>query len=310
MIIETFNLTKLYDGKSGCQDICLSVSEGQVFGFLGPNGAGKSTLVKTLLGMLKPTSGEARLLGQPLGDVSVRQKIGFLPEMFRFQEWLTAQQLLEFHAAMSRMDRRETQYHCARVLELVNLKGREHERIKAYSKGMQQRLGLANALLSNPDLVFLDEPTSALDPIGRVEVRDIIKTLKAQRKTVFLNSHLLSEIELTCDEVAFIKNGCMIASGPLHEFLTGRHVIALRYQGGGQAVRDQISLLSRDVKFEEGYVTAVVDSDDTVPLLAAAVVENGGRLYEIGKRSYSLEDVFIAMMGGGSDVDHSPHDLS
>jgi len=205
MVIETFNLTKLYGNKFGCQDICLSVSEGQVFGFLGPNGAGKSTLVKMLMGLITPTSGEARLLGKPLGDLEARKRIGFLPENFRYQEWLTGYELLSFHADLYKLPPGVKAARIKEVLAMVGLTGREGHRIRTYSRGMQQRIGLASALLPDPDLLFLDEPTSALDPLGRKEVRGIIRRLKSLGKTVFLNSHLLSEVEMICDRVRMLS---------------------------------------------------------------------------------------------------------
>ncbi|MGI6549494.1 MAG: ABC transporter ATP-binding protein [Syntrophomonadales bacterium] len=296
MIIETFNLTKLYAGKPGCRDICLSVSEGQVFGFLGPNGAGKSTVVKTLLGLLKPTGGQAFIFGRPLGDNQVRRKIGFLPENFRFQEWLSGQELLEFHGAMYGMETRYLKERISAVLEMVKLQGREKGRIQSYSKGMQQRLGIASALLPDPALIFLDEPTSALDPIGRKEVRDIIKDLRSESKTVFLNSHLLSEVEMTCDHVAFIKEGIILDQGRLTNFTGGKRQVSLRYEGSPR-ILELIRENSQEVSIDNDRVLTTVSSEDMIPVLAAIVVQNGGNLYEITTSSYSLEDVFINIMG-------------
>jgi len=296
MIIETVNLTKLYNGRPGCQDICLSVAEGQVFGFLGPNGAGKSTVVKTLLGLISPTSGQAWVMGKPVGHREARQKIGFLPENFRFQEWLSGRELLEFHAALYGLGVRERRPRIDYVLELVNLRGREEERIKGYSKGMQQRIGLASALLADPTLVFLDEPTSALDPLGRKEVRDIIKNLNSEGKTVFLNSHLLSEVEMTCNEVAFIKKGRIVDSGPISEFLTGSLRVTLRFEGGAQ-IMEALSQIAEEIIPVLGKVQATIKSEAQIPLLAAAVIENGGCLYELSPETVSLEDIFMEMMG-------------
>ena len=296
MIIETVNLTKLYNGRPGCQDICLSVAEGQVFGFLGPNGAGKSTVVKTLLGLISPTSGQAWVMGKPVGHREARQKIGFLPENFRFQEWLSGRELLEFHAALYGLGVRERRPRIDYVLELVNLRGREEERIKGYSKGMQQRIGLASALLADPTLVFLDEPTSALDPLGRKEVRDIIKNLNSEGKTVFLNSHLLSEVEMTCNEVAFIKKGRIVDSGPISEFLTGSLRVTLRFEGGAQ-IMEALSQIAEEIISVLGKVQATIKSEAQIPLLAAAVIENGGCLYELSPETVSLEDIFMEMMG-------------
>lgn len=296
MIIETFNLTKLYAGRPGCRDICLSVSEGQVFGFLGPNGAGKSTVVKTLLGLLKPTDGQALVLGRPLGDHQARRKIGFLPENFRFQEWLSGQELLEFHGAMYKMERRYLKERIPAVLEMVNLRGREKERIQSYSKGMQQRLGIASALLPDPELVFLDEPTSALDPLGRKEVRDIIKNLCSESKTVFLNSHLLSEVEMTCDHVAFIKKGTILDQGKLSNFTAGKRVVNICFEGSPR-ILELIRQVSQEVIAEGERLQVTITSADMIPNLADIVVENGGRLFELTTASFSLEDVFINIMG-------------
>ncbi|MGE5396919.1 MAG: ABC transporter ATP-binding protein [Chitinophagales bacterium] len=295
MIIETVDLTKLYNGRPGCKDICLSVSEGQVFGFLGPNGAGKSTVIKTLLGLLKPTSGQAMVLGKPLGDCSARKKIGFLPEAFRFQEWLSGQELLEFHSSMYKINPNLVRQRIAEVFEITGLKGREKDRIQTYSKGMQQRLGLASAMLPKPQLLFLDEPTSALDPLGRKEVRDIIHRLKEEGTTIFLNSHLLSEVEMTCDEVAFIKKGRVADSGRLEQFLSGDREVTIRYEGPPE-ILEALSKVTKELTMVESRVRARVASEEDIPLLAAAVTENGGRLYELTSQAHSLEEVFITLM--------------
>lgn len=220
MIVETSNLTKMYGKKIGCSEICLSVGEGQIFGFLGPNGAGKSTLVKILVGLLFPTSGTAKILGRPLGDLEARRKTGFLPENFRYQDWLTGEELLSFHASLYGLSAQDKKSRIPAVLEQVGLSGKERQRVGTYSKGMQQRIGLACALLPDPELVFLDEPTSALDPLGRREVRQIILDLRRRGKTVFLNSHLLSEVEMICDQVAIIHKGRIISTGVLEEMLS------------------------------------------------------------------------------------------
>ncbi|MCX7985292.1 MAG: ABC transporter ATP-binding protein, partial [Bacteroidetes bacterium] len=184
MVIETENITKYYGQKLGCKDISISVREGEIFGFLGPNGAGKSTFIKIMTGLLFATSGKAAILGKPLNDVSIRQRIGFLPENFKYGEWMTGEDLLSFHASLYKLDKRKVKERIKEVLSLVKLTGHEKYKLGTYSKGMQQRLGLAGALLPDPDLLFLDEPTSALDPIGRKEVRDIMTDLKSRGKTI------------------------------------------------------------------------------------------------------------------------------
>jgi len=205
LVIETINLSKIYENDKGCRDINIAVPKGEIYGFLGPNGAGKSTFIKTIVGLLFPTSGTARILGRPIGDIEAKKKIGYLPELFKYQEWMTGLDLLSFHSALYKLDKKAAAIKIEEVLEIVNLKGAEKSKIGTYSKGMQQRIGIASALLCDPELLFLDEPTSALDPIGRKEVRDIMVELKNRGKTVFLNSHLLSEVEMVCDSAAIIS---------------------------------------------------------------------------------------------------------
>ncbi|NHM27253.1 ABC transporter ATP-binding protein [Desulfofundulus sp. TPOSR] len=296
MIIETFNLTKLYGGRLGCRDICLSVPEGQIFGFLGPNGAGKSTLVKTLVGLIFPTSGTARLLGRPLGDLKAREKIGFLPENFRYQSWLTGYEVLSYHGSLCKLPERKKKARIEEVLAMVGLAGREGHRVGTYSKGMQQRLGLAVALVADPDLLFLDEPTSALDPLGRKEVRELILALKRQGKTVFLNSHLLSEVEMICDRVAIIKKGRIIASGTMAELNSGRIEVEARVDGFNEDIHRKLREQGFDFSFDGECLTATLRNEEEIPGLAGAIVSNGGRLYQLVPRRQSLESLFINLV--------------
>ena len=205
--IEAHGLRKVFDEKVAVANLTLSVEQGEVFGFLGPNGAGKTTAVKMLLGLIRPTSGEGFLLCAPLRNQAARSRVGFLPEHFRFHDWLTASEFLHLHADLYHMTRDLSRRRIPELLELVGLAPHADKRLRQFSKGMLQRIGLAQALLNEPKLVILDEPTSGLDPVGRRLVRDIIRDLKDRGTTVFLNSHLLSEVEITCDRVAFIKFG-------------------------------------------------------------------------------------------------------
>ena len=215
--IQTANLRKEFGTKVAVADLTLQVEPGEIFGFLGPNGAGKTTSMKMLLGLTAPTSGEATLLGQPLGDRRARARIGFLPEHFRFHEWLSAAEFLDLHGRLYDMERSARRKVIPELLELVGLADRAGTRLSAFSKGMLQRIGLAQALLNDPRLVFLDEPTSGLDPLGRRLVRNIINSLREEGTAVFLNSHLLGEIELTCDRVAFIREGKVLRVTSLAE---------------------------------------------------------------------------------------------
>ncbi|WP_297421971.1 ABC transporter ATP-binding protein [Clostridium sp.] len=226
-MIETSHLTKQFNGKGGFKDISLSIKEGEVFSFLGKNGAGKSTFIKTLLGLLKLTDGKAEVLGKPIGDVDARKKIGYLPELFQYHSWLTGYELLTFHGKLYKMSSLEIKKRIPEVLQIVGLSGHENKKIKEYSKGMQQRIGLGCAIISDPLLLFLDEPTSALDPVGRKQVRDIILNLKKQGKTIFLNTHLLSEVELISDRIAILDKGKIQKIGTIKELLHSPLLITL-----------------------------------------------------------------------------------
>src|SRR6266852_4319107 len=183
---------KVLGGKLAVRSLTLEVARGEVFGFLGPNGAGKSTSVKMLLGLVFPTSGEAEILGRPMGDVKVRSKVGFLPEHFRFYDWLTPAELLKLHGRLYGVSQSALRERIPALLDLVGLTPHRDKRLQEFSKGMLQRIGLAQALLNDPELIFLDEPTSGLDPLGRRMVRDIIKAQRDRGATVFLNSHFRS----------------------------------------------------------------------------------------------------------------------
>jgi ABC-2 type transport system ATP-binding protein len=312
MIIETSDLTKMYGKKVGCSEICLSVGEGQIFGFLGPNGAGKSTLVKILVGLLFPTSGTAKILGRPLGDLEARRKTGFLPENFRYQDWLTGEELLSFHASLYGLSAQDKKRRIPAVLEQVGLSGKERQRVGTYSKGMQKRIGLACALLPDPELVFLDEPTSALDPLGRREVRQIILDLRRRGKTVFLNSHLLSEVEMICDQVAIIHKGRIISTGVLEEMLSGAVEVEVQVEAQTPQMLSEFSALSRKMTVDGSRIRLSLNDRKDVGSLAGIVVRNGGRLFSLKAVQGSLEDLFIDLIqegGGNHHAGHNPTNL-
>jgi ABC-2 type transport system ATP-binding protein len=229
--IETRNLRKVYRPLFGGNPITavdnlnLQVPAGTVFGFLGPNGAGKTTTIQILIGNVYPTAGEAFVLGYRAGALAAKRKLGFLPEKFQFHDFLTAEEFLRMHGRLAKMDGATLQRRIDEVLELVGLAERRTSKIREFSKGMQQRIGLAQAILHDPDLVILDEPTSALDPLGRRRVREVVQYLKERGKTVFLNSHLLSEVERSCDQVAIINKGRVVVQGTLDELLVNRSVV-------------------------------------------------------------------------------------
>ncbi len=299
LAIQTQSLRKVFKGRPAVEDLTLEVSEGEVFGFLGPNGAGKSTTVKMLLGLTHPTSGNALVLGQPLQSLGAKQKMGFLPELFRFHDWMTGKEFLRFHGQLYGMGEAQIARRIREVLELVGLLGRENERIKGYSKGMQQRIGLAQAILNEPRLVFLDEPTSALDPIGRREVREIIAHLKAEGTTVFLNSHLLSEVELTCDRVAFVNKGKIVQSGVTQELLREKLEIELRVDQVTAELRSRLSQFAKITQQTEETLLLEISSEEIIPAIAQAVV-GIAKLYALTPKKTSLEELFVQLVEKGS----------
>lgn len=302
VVLETFELTKVYPGGGGCRDISMRVGAGEVFGLLGPNGAGKSTFVKMLVGLLSPSAGQARLLGRPLGDLEARKGIGFLPENFRYHQWLTAGGVLQFHGALAGLSPGEIRERVPKVLKLVRLSGAEKKKVGTFSKGMQQRLGLAAALLPRPRLVFLDEPTSALDPMGRREVRQIIQDLQQEGVAVFLNSHLLSEVERVCERVAVIKEGQLVADGELRVLLDKGLEVMIEVDEVDEELLAALRPLAQDLRREGTRLMVRVAGPDTVPLLARKVVESGRALYALEPRQTSLEDLFLEMMSGGEEA--------
>jgi ABC-2 type transport system ATP-binding protein len=299
--IETIALRKEYGRKIALHGLDLTVQPGEVFGFLGPNGAGKTTTVKILLGLVRSTSGQAQLFGRPAGDAEARQRIGYLPENFRFHDWLSGASLLDFHARLAGVSAAERRERIPRVLELVGLSGRGNDRIRAYSKGMTQRIGLAQAIIHEPDLVLLDEPTSALDPVGRREVRDLIRTLKARGMTVFLNSHLLSEVEMVCDRVAIVDRGQVVRSGKLTDLIGGVPEIRVTVDRVDPGLLELLSAHGSITRVQECTVTLGVEDLEVASKLADALVRAGYRLYGLVPSHQSLEDLFLSLVQSTSD---------
>lgn len=221
--IQLTGVEKVYKGRvHALRGVDLTVHPGEIFGLLGPNGAGKSTLVKILMTVIRPTKCQGTVLGRPVGDRATLARIGYLPEHHRFPPYLRGRQVLEFFAAMSGVERRDRQRRSAELLELVGMSDWSEKKIGGYSKGMRQRIGIAQSLMNNPDLVLLDEPTDGVDPVGRREIRQILTRLKDEGRAVFLNSHLLSEIEMVCDRVAIMVQGKVHRQGTVGELTAGK----------------------------------------------------------------------------------------
>lgn len=289
--IETADLVKRYGRVTALDGLSMRVERTEVFGFLGPNGAGKTTAVKLLLGMARPTAGSGRVLGAPLGDIDARRSIGYLPELFRYQPWLSATEVLRVHCELAGLPRAHWSSATDRSLRQVGLTDRAGHRVGTFSKGMQQRLGLGVALLGEPRLVILDEPTSALDPVGRMDVRRLIGELRASGVTVFLNSHLLTEVERVCDRVAIVDRGRVLAQLRLADLTSDR------------TVRIRVSGLPNDglpgQRSPEGEDWRLVDDvpPDDVPGLVADLVRRGGKVHAVIPGGVSLEERFMGLLG-------------
>jgi len=277
----------------------MTVPRGEVFGFLGPNGAGKTTSVKLLLGLSAPTSGSGSVLGAPLGDVAARRRVGYLPELFRYQGWMTAREVLGLHCELARLPRADWGREIGDALRLVGLAERADDRTQTFSKGMQQRLGLGVALLGRPELVILDEPTSALDPVGRQDVRRLLAELRDRGTTVFLNSHLLTEVERVCDRVAVVDRGRVVAQLSMAE-LTADRGVGIRVTGPADASEGIDGRYGR-VRREGEWLYADGIADADVPALVAALVARGGEIHAVIPTRQTLEERFLSLLGAAPD---------
>jgi ABC-2 type transport system ATP-binding protein len=304
LIIETHGLRKQFGPTVAVSDLSLHVREGEIFGFLGPNGAGKTTAIKMLLALVEPTSGMGRVLGAPLGDRAARARIGFLPEHFRFHETLTATELLRFHGRLYGLRGVALDARVERLLTRVDLVEAADRPLRGYSKGMLQRVGLAQALLNDPQLVFLDEPTSGLDPLGRLLVRSIIDELRTDGVSVFLNSHLLGEVEATCDRVAFLKRGRIVEERRL---AAPTEVLDVELRVGlpagaspkaGAAILEGLSRFATNiVQARPDLIGLRTESEAAIPAIVSWLVQQGVQIHAVQPRRKSLEDVFLDVMG-------------
>ncbi|WP_233491173.1 ABC transporter ATP-binding protein [Blastococcus sp. TBT05-19] len=288
-------LRKRYGRRTAVDDVSFTVGRGEVVGLLGPNGAGKTSVIKMLLGLVRPDAGEVLLLGRPSTDPRSRSAVGYLPELFRYQPWLTAAEVLDLHVKLAGADvdaseRRE-------CLALVGLAERAGDRVGGFSKGMQQRLGLAVALVARPELVVLDEPTSALDPLGRVDVRDIVLSLKSRGVAVLLNSHLIGEVERVCDRVVILDRGRVAASGTLAELL-GQREVRLRLAGADGPAEERMRAAGALTRSGDWFTVQLTSDDDgvTVPDLVRDLVGLGVRVHAVEPVRISLEERLLAVL--------------
>jgi ABC-2 type transport system ATP-binding protein len=297
--IRIENLGKTYSGGrskraavAALRGLSLEVREGEIFGFLGPNGAGKTTTIHLLLDLMRPTSGFAHLFGRPAGDVQVRRRLGYLPETVNLHDYYTGRGLLEFYAGLTGLAPASRAGRIDELLQLFKLEDAATRPVAKYSKGMQQRLGFAQALLHEPDLIILDEPTASLDPVGRKEFRDILLGLKKRGKTVFISSHILSEVESICDRVAILAKGELVRIGTLRE-LSAPKSIRLIVRGVHGALIESLAATTAEMSIVRGETTIKCPDDATRATVEALLAEHQVPVERREVETQSLEDIFF-----------------
>ncbi len=302
--------TKKFQSLAG---VDLEVRRGEVFGLLGPNGAGKTTLIKILLGIIRPSGGQAGVLGEPAGSKEARKHIGYLPENLNFASHQTAWRVMRFYGRLSGMDESRINARSQELIELVGLKGRDKELVTRFSKGMRQRLGLAQAMLHDPDLLILDEPTDGLDPVGRSQIRQLITLLREQGKTVFLNSHILQEVELVCDRVAILVSGQLRGVGRPRDLSDQFHgqlgeSVTLELAGTGAGLPEIAQRFEGKLEAlpnERWYLAAPVRTQADVDSLIDALRAQAASIIRLERKRPSLEEVFLSMVGSAHNEANS-----
>ncbi len=294
-VIETRDLRKRYKKVEALRGVTLKVEPGEVFGLLGQNGAGKTTLIKILLGIVKHGEGEALLFHEPAGTADVRKRIGYLPEDHRFPEYHSAYSLMDYYGTLYGMSKDDRRKKIPELLDQVGLATRMHHKIRTYSKGMKQRTGIAQAIFHDPELIFLDEPTDGVDPVGRREIREMIEDRKRKGATVFVNSHLLGEIELMCDRVAIMQKGELIREGTVKDLTSqrGTFIVGVAEKDFPEAELKTKGITARAVG--ERWELALPDGveiDSVLDLLR----DRGMRLRHLVEKRQTLEDIFVSMV--------------
>ncbi|HCI82470.1 MAG TPA: ABC transporter [Ktedonobacter sp.] len=294
--IEVKGLRKVYKSLVAVDNVSFTMYRGEAFGFLGPNGAGKSTVVKIMTGLVAPTRGEVRLLGRPLGDMDARRRIGYLPELPNFHKWLQAREFLEFHGRLYGLRGAPLHKRCREVLALVGLDGRDYQRLGTFSKGMMQRIGLAQALLNQPDLLLLDELVSGLDPVGQRDMRDLLRQLKHEGIAIFLNSHQLADVEVLCDRVAIINEGRILKVGAPETLFEEPLVLEMRVHPVSKELLQRLGTVALAVRQNEddpSILLVEVRDEEGAADVASIVQECGARLYALSPHHRSLEQLFL-----------------
>ena len=295
-VVSTISLSKNYGEIEALKGASITVNAGEIYGLLGQNGAGKSTLVKILLGIVRKTEGEAYLLGSPAGTTDVRTRVGFLPEDHQFPGYHTAFSLLDFYGQLHGLGRDERRRRILESLDIVGLKKRMHYKIRTFSKGMKQRMGIAQAIFHDPEVVFLDEPTDGVDPVGRKEIRDLLVQLKSEGRTVFFNSHLLSEVEMIADRVAILHRGELVRQGTVADLTrqTGRFVIGVA--PGQEFPIAEVRVLGFKVELVGDLFEVELPDGHSIDPVLALLSERRLNLRHLVEKKQTLEDVFVKMV--------------
>jgi len=303
-IINTKDLSKEYSSKSFSKDKILAlnnfsfeVEAGEIFGILGPNGAGKTTLIKILLGITHRTKGEINIFGKEINDESYKLKVGYLPENHKFPNYLTGEEVLTFYGKMSGLNKTEVKKRSDEFLKLVDMEKWRKTKIKKYSKGMLQRLGLAQALINDPELIFLDEPTDGVDPIGRKEIRDVLESLKERGKTIFLNSHLLSEVEMICDRVAIMNKGSMVKFGRVDEITLIPDNYIVNCSDLDESIMNKLLTNFKVTILGNTEFHFKTDNIDELNRLIDFLRKSSILIHGIQREKNSLENMFINLIG-------------
>ncbi|QDZ40906.1 ABC transporter ATP-binding protein [Euhalothece natronophila Z-M001] len=301
-VVQTWDLKKVYrtgfwlnqkvESLKGCT---ITVYEGETFGLLGPNGAGKTTLLKILLGIVRASSGRAVLLGKPISDRAIKQRIGYLPENPYLYDYLTAWEFLQYTAGLFNISRAEQKKRIPQLIDTVGIdrKTAKKKQLRQYSKGMLQRIGMAQALINNPEVVFLDEPMSGLDPIGRYQIRQIILALKEQGKTIFFNSHVLGDVEQICDRVAILAQGEIICTGSLDELLGSKDTYQVAGKGGNS---EELEKWISHLDFADSYWHGQLITGGNLDKFLSAIAQMDAEILELKLARASLEEFFLQQL--------------
>ncbi|HZT81241.1 MAG TPA: ABC transporter ATP-binding protein [Gemmataceae bacterium] len=305
-VVEIRNLIKHYGRVEALKGVTLTVHKGEIFGLLGQNGAGKTTMVKALLGIITPSYGEANLLGEPAGTARVRKHVGYLPEDHRFPDYHTAASLLDFYGALLEVPAAERRKRADEMLEFVGLAKRKDYKIRTYSKGMKQRLGIAQAIFHDPDVIFLDEPTDGVDPVGRRQIRELLLKLKEEGKTIFINSHLLGEVELISDRVVILHNGEIIREGATDELTRQKGLFLVGLAPGQAFPRDEVAKAGyAATRRGEYWEVALTDGQSIDPVLDL-IRSRGLNLRHLEEKHQTLEDIFMETVEAVLPVEEAP----